>query len=107
MLTYPLHEADFGVTQESIDAGKVNLTYNYKDLISMVNTAFFSGFIVAMCDSKEEFEGIDVMDRILMVSAATIKLATLQGRDEDAKNMADFLDKVLSEDAEEKEAAGA
>jgi len=107
MLTYPLHEADFGITQESIDAGKVNLAYNYKDLISMVNTAFFSGFIVAMCDSKEEFEGIDVMDRIMMMSAATIKLATLQGRDEDAKNVADFLDKVLSEDAEEKEAAGA
>lgn len=107
MLTYPLHEADFGITQESIDAGKVNLAYNYKDLISMVNTAFFSGFIVAMCDSKEEFEGIDVMDRIMMMSAATIKLATLQGRDEDAKNMADFLGKVLSEDAEEKEAAGA
>lgn len=106
MLTYPLHEADFGITQESIDAGKVNLAYNYKDLISMVNTAFFSGFIVAMCDSKEEFEGIDVMDRIMMMSAATIKLATLQGLDEDAKNMADFLDKVLSEDAEEKEAAG-
>lgn len=107
MLTYPLHEADFGITQESIDAGKVNLAYNYKDLISMVSTAFFSGFIVAMCDSKEEFEGIDVMDRIMMMSAATIKLATLRGRDEDAKNMADFLDKVLSEDAEEKEAAGA
>ena len=47
------------------------------------------------------------MDRITMMSAATIKLATLQGRDEDAKNMADFLDKVLSEDAVEKEAAGA
>lgn len=107
MLTYPLHEADFGITQESIDAGKVNLAYSYKDLISMVNTGFFSGFIVAMCDSKEEFEGIDVMDRIMVMSAATIKLATLQGRDEDAKNMADFLDKVLSEDAEEKEAAGA
>lgn len=107
MLTYPLHEADFGITQESIDAGKVNLAYNYKDLISMVNTAFFSGFIVAMCDSKEEFEGIDVMDRIMMMSAAAIKLATLQGRDEDAKNIADFLDEVLSEDAEEKEAAGA
>lgn len=106
MLTYPLHEADLGITQESIDAGKVNVAYNYKDLLSMVNTTFFSGFIVAMCDSKEEFEGIDIKDRILMMSVATIKLATLQGRDEDAKNMADFLDKVLSEDAEEKEAVG-
>lgn len=106
MLTYPLHEADLGITQESIDAGKVNVAYNYKDLLSMVNTAFFSGFIVAMCDSKEEFEGIDIKDRILMMSVATIKLAILQGRDEDAKNMADFLDKVLSEDAEEKEAVG-
>lgn len=80
MLTYPLHEADLGITQESIDAGKVNVVYNYKDLLSMVNIAFFNGFIVAMCDSKEEFEGIDVMDRILMCSAATIKLAKLQGR---------------------------
>lgn len=107
MLTYPLHEADLGITQESIDAGKVNVVYNYKDLLSMVNTAFFSGFIVAMCDSKEEFEGIDVMDRIMACSVATIKLARLQGRDEDAKNTADFIEKVLSEDAGEKEATGA
>lgn len=100
MLTYPLHGADLGITQESIDAGKVNVVYNYKDLLSMVNTAFFRGFIVAVCDSKEEFESIDVMDRILMCSAAAVKLAKLQGRDEDAKNMVDFLEKTLSEDKE-------
>lgn len=100
MLTYPLHGADLGITQESTDAGKVNVVYNYKDLLSMVNTAFFSGFIVAVCDSKEEFESIDVMDRILMCSAAVVKLAKLQGRDEDAKNMVDFLEKTLSEDKE-------
>lgn len=100
MLTYPLHGADLGITQESIDAGKVNVVYNYKDLLSMVNTVFFSGFIVAVCDSKEEFESIDVMDRILMCSAAAIKLAKLQGRDEDAENMVDFLEKTLSEDKE-------
>ena len=100
MLTYPLHGADLGITQESIDAGKVNVVYNYKDLLSMVNTAFFSGFIVAVCDSKEEFESIDIMDRILMCSAAAVKLAKLQGRDEDAKNMVDFLEKTLSEDKE-------
>lgn len=100
MLTYPLHGADLGITQESIDAGKVNVVYNYKDLLSMVNTAFFSGFIVAVCDSKEEFESIDVMDRILMCSAVAVKLAKLQGRDEDAKNMVDFLEKTLSEDKE-------
>ena len=100
MLTYPLHGADLGITQESIDAGKVNVVYNYKDLLSMVNTAFFSGFIVAVCDSKEEFESIDVMDRILMCSAAAVKLAKLQGRDEDAENVVDFLEKTLSEDKE-------
>ena len=100
MLTYPLHGADLGITQESIDAGKVNVVYNYKDLLSMVNTAFFSGFIVAVCDSKEKFESIDVMDRILMCSAAAVKLAKLQGRDEDAENMVDFLEKTLSEDKE-------
>lgn len=100
MLTYPLHGTDLGITQESIDAGKVNVVYNYKDLLSMVNTAFFSGFIVSVCDSKEEFESIGVMDRILMCSAAAVKLAKLQGRDEDAKNMVDFLEKTLSEDKE-------
>lgn len=100
MLTYPLHGTDLGITQESIDAGKVNVVYNYKDLLSMVNTAFFSGFIVSVCDSKEEFESIDVMDRILMCSAAAVKLAKLQGRDEDAKNMVGFLEKTLSEDKE-------
>lgn len=100
MLTYPLHGTDLGITQESIDAGKVNVVYNYKDPLSMVNTAFFSGFIVSVCDSKEEFESIGVMDRILMCSAAAVKLAKLQGRDEDAKNMVDFLEKTLSEDKE-------
>ena len=100
MLTYPLHGTDLGITQESIDAGKVNVVYNYKDLLSMVNTTFFSGFIVSVCDSKEEFESIGVMDRILMCSAAAVKLAKLQGRDEDAKNMVDFLEKTLSEDKE-------
>ena len=100
MLTYPLHGTDLGITQESIDAGKVNVVYNYKDLLSMVNTAFFSGFIVSVCDSKEEFESIGVMDRILMCSAAAVKLAKLQGWDEDAKNMVDFLEKTLSEDKE-------
>ncbi len=100
MLTYPLHGTDLGITQESIDAGKVNVVYNYKDLLSMVNTVFFSGFIVSVCDSKEEFESIGVMDRILMCSAAAVKLAKLQGRDEDAKNMVDFLEKTLSEDKE-------
>ena len=100
MLTYPLHGADLGITQESIDAGKVNVAYNYKDLLSMVNTAFFSAFIPAVCDSTEEFESIDVLDRILMCSAAAVKLAKLQGRDEDAKNMVDFLEKTLSEDKE-------
>lgn len=100
MLTYPLHGADLGITQESIDAGKVNAVYNYKDLLSMVNTAFFSGFIVAVCDSKEEIESIDVMDRILMCSVAAVKLPKLQGRDEDAENMVDFLEKTLSEDKE-------
>ena len=100
MLTYPLHGTDLGITQESIDAGKVNVVYNYKDLLSMENTAFFSGFIVSVCDSKEEFESIGVMDRILMCSAAAVKLAKLQGRDEDAKNMVDFLEKTLSEDKE-------
>ena len=100
MLTYPLHGTDLGITQESIDAGKVNAVYNYKDLLSMVNTAFFSGFIVSACDSKEEFESIGVMDRILMCSAAAVKLEKLQGRDEDAKNMVDFLEKTLSEDKE-------
>ncbi len=100
MLTYPLHGTDLGITQESIDAGKVNVVYNYKDLLSMVNTAFFSGFIVSVCDSKEEFESIGVMDRILMCSAAAVKLAKLQSWDEDAKNMVDFLEKTLSEDKE-------
>ena len=96
MLAYPLHESDLGITQQDIEAGRTNLSYNYKDLLSMVNAAFYCGFIVAACDSKEEFEGIDVVDRILASAAAAIKLAEFQGRDEDAKNMADFLEKALS-----------
>lgn len=100
MLTYPLHGADLGITQESIDAGKVNVVYNYKDLLSMVNTAFSAASSSPCATARRSFESIDVMDRILMCSAAAVKLAKLQGRDEDAKNMVDFLEKTLSEDKE-------
>ena len=63
MRRYPITAADV-IDQKDIDAGCTNLAYNYMDLVHMVNAAFFSGFLLAQCESKEDFEGITTEDRV-------------------------------------------
>lgn len=79
MRQYPLTPADV-ISQEDIDAGRVNLVYNYKTVIDMVNLAFYDGFIVGICDEKEAFENITTEERLLAAVTAIQALAKFQGR---------------------------
>lgn len=63
MRRYPITAADV-IDQKDIDAGRTNLSYPYMDLVHLVNAAFFNGFLLAQCESKEDFESITVEDRI-------------------------------------------
>lgn len=63
MRRYPI-TASGVIDQENIDAGRTNLVYPYMDLVHLVNAAFFDGFLLAMCDSKEDFQSITMEDRI-------------------------------------------
>jgi len=63
MRRYPITASDV-IDQKDIDAGRTNLVYPYMDLVHLVNAAFFNGFLLAMCDSKEDFQSITVEDRV-------------------------------------------
>ena len=63
MRRYPITASDV-IDQADIDAGRTNLAYPYMDLGHLVNAAFFDGFLLACCESKEDFESITMEDRI-------------------------------------------
>ena len=63
MRRYPITASDV-IDQKDIDAGRTNLVYPYMDLVHLVNAAFFKGFLLAMCESKEDFQSITMEDRV-------------------------------------------
>ena len=63
MKRYPITASDV-IDQKDIDAGRTNLVYPYMDLVHLVNAAFFNGFLLAMCESKEDFQSITMEDRV-------------------------------------------
>lgn len=63
MRRYPITASDV-IDQKDIDAGRTNLVYPYMDLVHLVNAAFFNGFLLAMCESKEDFQSITMEDRV-------------------------------------------
>lgn len=63
MRKYPL-SASGVIDQKDIDAGRTNLVYPYMDLVHLVNAAFYDGFLLAMCGSKEDFQSITPEIRI-------------------------------------------
>lgn len=63
MRHYPIAASDV-IDKTDIDAGRTNLVYPYMDLVHLVNAAFFDGFLLAHCESKEDFESITTEDRI-------------------------------------------
>lgn len=63
MRRYPISAADI-ISQADIDAGRTNLVYFYQDLVHSINAAFYDGFLLAMCETKEDFQNITPEDRI-------------------------------------------
>ncbi len=75
MQKYPLTPDDV-IDAKDRAAGRVNLCFNYMDYIHTVNAAFFNGFLVAMCETQEDFDSIDTETRIAALMLATDKLET-------------------------------
>lgn len=81
MRTYPLTEADL-VTPE--DLAHHRTMFKYQDVMHMVNGAFFDGFILANCDTQEDFDNISVGVRLEACIVAKALLAKYQGREDTA-----------------------
>lgn len=60
---YPLGYLDV-ISQEDVDTGRVNLCMNYKDYVHSINKAFYDGFLLALCETQEDFDSITPEIRI-------------------------------------------
>lgn len=49
-----------------------------KEAYQWCNQSFFDGFTAALCETPEEFEALEVADRIAICMAATEKCAILR-----------------------------
>lgn len=74
-MKYPVTAATF-VTQEDIDAGRTCIRYDYKELVTAINDAFYTGFLVALCKSKEEWDNLSIIDRMEAAALAKDLAAT-------------------------------
>lgn len=81
-MKYPLKPSDI-VSQADIAAGRVNICHNYMDYVHQINAAFNTGYIMAMCDTKEEFDSITTEERILCCALAKLNAAKFYGLDEE------------------------
>lgn len=54
---YPMDYLDV-ISQAAIDAGRVNLCVSYKDYVHEINAAFYDGFLLALCETQEDFDSI-------------------------------------------------
>ena len=80
--TYPLSSADLNGS-----------TFSCEQLVNSVNTAFYEGFLLAICRTKESFDSIDFTARIAAIILATEALCEFQP--ERAKELQARIDSVL------------
>lgn len=64
------------INAEDVAKGRVYLGLHYKEHIHAVNQAFYDGFLLACCESKEDFDSITPEDRIAALVVATERLQT-------------------------------
>lgn len=81
-MKYPLKPSDIA-SQADIAAGRVNICQNYMEYVRQINAAFYTGYMMAMCDTKEEFDSITTEDRIMYCALAKLNAAKFYGLDEE------------------------
>ncbi len=101
MRTYPLGPSDISAVPEAINAESTCFEYSYNDLVQMINSAFYDGFMLAFCKTIKNYEAIDTRIRILAASAAITKLATFQGRDQAAQAARQLFNSIYTEERTE------
>lgn len=48
-----------------------------KDFVEIVNAAFYTGYQLVLCGSKEEFNSLTFMDRIMLMCCANAKVENM------------------------------
>ena len=48
-----------------------------REFVEIVNAAFYTGCLLALCKSKEEYDRLTSMDRITLMSCAKVKAGKL------------------------------
>lgn len=77
-MKYPLKPSDIA-SQADIDAGRVNICQNYMDYVHQINAAFYTGYMMAMCKTKEEFDSITAEDRVMCSVLAKLNAEKFYG----------------------------
>ena len=77
-MKYPLKPSDV-VSQADIDAGRVYLGPHYMDYVREINAAFYTGYMMALCKTKEEFDSLTVEDRAMCCVLAKLNAEKFYG----------------------------
>lgn len=68
-MRYPV-TADQVISPDDLSAGREYIVIHNTAYLREINAASYTGFLMAMCESKAEYEALDVMDRISAISMA-------------------------------------
>ncbi len=78
MKQYPMHVADV-ISEEDIAAGRTKFIFSPEEYTQRMNGAFYTGFIVAVLETKDDADTLTVSERALLCAAAMDKSALLCG----------------------------
>lgn len=68
-MRYPV-TADQMIPSDDLAAGGELIMIHRETYSRELNAAFYTGFLMAMCESKAEYDALDVMDRISAIKLA-------------------------------------
>lgn len=78
MKQYPLRVEDV-ISKEDIAAGRTKFIFSAEEYTQVVNAAFYTGFIVALLETKEEADNLTLKERAVLCAVAADKAALLCG----------------------------
>lgn len=81
MKHYPLRVEDV-ISKEDIAAGRTKFIFSPQEYVEYMNGAFYTGFITANLDTKEEADELTPTIRALLCAAAGDKSALLCGAED-------------------------
>lgn len=77
MKEYPLNPEEIIKQNDIKDNDSIRIVTYF---VQMINAAFYDGFILALCETKEDFDSITLEDRIEACFLAKSQIEAYQGR---------------------------